>query len=919
MQRAPSPRILCLPLIAVLLLISADSPPTQPAAPQPATAPATTPANIPPLNFRWRQVNDAAGGPCKGLIFTSQDASIRYCYGETGGYRWDTLAQRWNSFTDWNPDPQYGHVIGMAIDPNDREVVYYAAGTKHGEVFKSTDRGRTFVATGLRWPNGTAVAFDTPAEGVPTGERIIVDSINSKIVYLATRLRGLWVSEAAGAPGSWKQVESFTARGDILKLKSARGTVSHQPASNGGLSFVALDRRGGSIEANGLRRSRTIFVGVVGDRWADPRDRAERIPESGLWRSNDGGQTWARLATDEQVDQVPARAQIAADGDLWSTISGKVTNVARGGAGTVDLGVPAGRTPIVAMAVDRLDPNHAVVARYGDPADGVYSDDNRLFRTVDGGTTWTEIKAEAASPQWWRKFATRTAVLRFEPNSPKDAHGRSKTLWLGDDIGPWVCDDLDGDVSHWRLISRGRGGQFVPAIASMPHYQGRDHVPLIAATSGFGLFRHRAVSAIPDEAIRVDRSPAGEHRGIASLAFSDNEPQFIVAGSGTGGGKGWIGARSSDNGITWQDLFDPIGKPEADGVVGPIVVGASSRRDRWPPLVRWPVGSVPRYSEDGGKTWADGKGAPAAPQWHDSEPLLAAPLESGQFYLIVPAAKDSFRAGIYQTVDRGREWKWVAPIPDLPNADQTTLKLRVVPPTRELWLAAGDRRSAATRPSASQPAPQDGGLYQITGDFQTWKKIAGWTDVYSLSFGAPRVGSHQPTVVVAGVYQGKLGIFISHDATRSVAGEGEVSNPPHWQQAWENDTTDVPAIIQCLRNVVADRQVYQRIYAGGSDAPRGLFYGEPTPQSAPAAPTNVTATAGKAGVVIEWTDPVGAVEYDVQRAEAEHPNQWQTVAASAWQARIVDSSAKPATKYLYRVVASNALGRSEPSLSVAVP
>src|SRR3954462_8567136 len=102
-------RVLCLAgfltSAGLLVAVAADSSSGPATAPSPATAtspstlPATTPASRPAVAaqpFRWRQINDAAGGECTGIYFHSGDASIRYAAsGDTGGYRWDYDNQRW--------------------------------------------------------------------------------------------------------------------------------------------------------------------------------------------------------------------------------------------------------------------------------------------------------------------------------------------------------------------------------------------------------------------------------------------------------------------------------------------------------------------------------------------------------------------------------------------------------------------------------------------------------------------------------------------------------------------------------------------------------------------------------------------------------------------------------------------------------
>jgi hypothetical protein len=166
-----------------------------------------------------------------------------------------------------------------------------------------------------------------------------------------------------------------------------------------------------------------------------------------------------------------------------------------------------------------------------------------------------------------------------------------------------------------------------------------------------------------------------------------------------------------------------------------------------------------------------------------------------------------------------------------------------------------------------------------------------------------------PSLFVAGILHNQLGIFVSDDAT---AMQGDLADA-HWRRIWDHASTDMTSIYFGLSCIGADRQSYGRIYVGSVDAPRGLFYGEPVPHAPPAAPTNVSTTPGIKQITIEWTDPVGAAEYDVQRAVADKSTEWQTVVTTTWQARFVDTAAAPGKKYVYRVLASNALGRSDPS------
>ena len=1042
-------------LSGAVLPLSATSPSTHP-----ATWPTTQPHLAATQPYVWRQANDAAGGDCLGIYFHGQDASIRYVRSfATGGYRWDGAGQRWVGFADPVDDPTRQYLVGLAVDPTDRDVVYYAAARPNGEVYKSTDRGQSFVAAGLAVPRAGNEYVEVPwrqmMDEPPTGERLVVDPNNPAVLYLAAR-NGLFRTSAASAPGSWGPVTSFPALGDVESQQAANGIdYVHQSAANGGLSCVAIDAGGGAIEVDGVRRSRVLYVGVVGDRRTrrhpDGPDRSFDVrAESGVWRSTDGGQTWGRLVGHpRQVDNAVTRVVVRRDGAVWATVSGRLLQVQRETVGLVDITPPAEpgaatapavatapateppnvgpAAPVidgfVAVAVDSADPRHAVVARYAAPSAGsAYGAANRLYRTTDGGQTWRPLAVDAALPPWGGRFADRTAYLRFEPNAPKDAAGRSRTLWLGDRLGPWVCADVDAAVTHWKLVSRGRGGTKVteiacpPAVPGVTGGPGTAIAPLLTATGGGGDaadagggFRYVGLSAAPDRRLTEspgrDVSARGSSAGdgfavVTGVAFCERDPTFVAAVGGWRGPYGSFGggAVSRDNGRTWSafggtDLpagATSIDRPAVPGPrrpsdvpphAGTIVVGSGRPAGGGDPPIVWTPGGgnqTTRYSHDGGKTWTDGRDGPG----HLYLPVLAAdPVDGGTFYGLYPRdARDIHRAygdsrqgyRVLASTDGGANWAAVGTVQVRSGTrDGLNVRLWACPGRRgDLWLAAEPwdneiqswtlppptpvaitpvtttptttrptKAATAATPIAAVKEPRNPlfttPLHRSTDGGRTWFPVGGWLPAYSVAFGPPAPGRTNPSVVVAGELNGKLGIYLSDDITDLPADRTAEAT---WRSVWDAATTDVPSVVRCLRTIGADRQSYGRVYAGATTVGRGLFYGEPVPSAPPAAPTNVTAEPIAAGgVKIEWTDPIGAAEYDVQRqvvgeadagpppttreAPASQPatapataaGEWRTVVTSVWQSRFVDASADPKARYRYRVVASNAFGRSDPS------
>ncbi|NHA66598.1 fibronectin type III domain-containing protein [Phycicoccus flavus] len=86
---------------------------------------------------------------------------------------------------------------------------------------------------------------------------------------------------------------------------------------------------------------------------------------------------------------------------------------------------------------------------------------------------------------------------------------------------------------------------------------------------------------------------------------------------------------------------------------------------------------------------------------------------------------------------------------------------------------------------------------------------------------------------------------------------------------------------------------------------------EYTPQSAPATPTGLTATAtSSSSVDLTWGSAAGATGYDVQRGG--------TTVATVASPAFTDTGLTESTQYSYRVLARNASGASAPSAAVSV-
>jgi photosystem II stability/assembly factor-like uncharacterized protein len=310
----------------------------------------------PLAGIRLRAIGPAMlSGRISDLAVHPKDKKTWYVGVAAGGV-WKTT----NAGTTWTPvfDNEASYSVGaVVIDPKNPNVVWVGTGENNAQravnygdgVYKSVDAGRTWTNVGLKRSEHIG--------------KIVIDPRNSDVVYVAAQGplsvkggdRGLYKTTDGGR--TWKQVLSG-------------GTWA-------GVSDVVLDPRNPDVlVATTWQRVRRTYGYVAGG------------PESGVWRSTDGGATWKRsqagLPNDElgrvglavspvNPDVVYAILEAANDrGGFYRSRDGGVTWERMSDYNTTGL------------YYSEIFPDPADVDR-------VYAVDVRNMVTDDGGRTWRPV------------------------------------------------------------------------------------------------------------------------------------------------------------------------------------------------------------------------------------------------------------------------------------------------------------------------------------------------------------------------------------------------------------------------------------------------------------------------------------------------------------------------------------------------
>jgi len=252
----------------------------------------------------------------------------------------------------------------------------------------------------------------------------------------------LFVGAASG--GVWKSDDGGTRY---------RPVFDEQPVQS--IGTIALDPK----------NTKNVWVGT-GESWM----RNSVSIGNGVYKSTDGGETWAHVGLDnsERVAQIAVSpknsdtAYAAVPGALWSdsTDRGLYKTSDGGKTWTQILKGPNLSTGCTSIAIDPADPNIMLAAMWdfrrkgweyrsgGDSPTAPSA--SGLFRSTDGGTTWTEITPEI-NKGFPKKPYGRIAVA-IAPSNAKRVYAfvesPDSALFVSDD-GGLTWDKRD--KSNWMV------------------------------------------------------------------------------------------------------------------------------------------------------------------------------------------------------------------------------------------------------------------------------------------------------------------------------------------------------------------------------------------------------------------------------------------------------------------------------------
>ena len=610
--------------------------------------------------LRWRMIGPHRGGRTVAVSGVEGQPNVYYFGGVAGGvFKTGNGGITWEPIFDSQPIASIG---ALAVAPSNPSIIYVGTGeadfrsdlTYGNGVYKSTDGGRTWKNIGL-----------TASQHI---SRIAIDPRNPDVVFVAAMgsaygpgpERGVFRSTDGGA--NWQKVlfrDENSGAIDVTLDPDHPQTVwaallhdrrppwsAYPPVTISGAIFKSTDggavwnpvTSGGLPEGDWGRVGLAIARGTHGQRVYALID----AKDGGLFKSDDGGQTWLRTGTDPRI-----RGRMWYFGELYVDPKNPDTvyipNV------SLYRSTDAGKTFVAIKGAPGGDDYHALWIDPANPQRMIFGSDQGAGVSVDGGRTWSS---------WYNQPTAQFYHVAVDNEFPYHVYGAqqdSGSVFI-------ISRSNDGSITFrdWHPAGAGESGYIAPD-PSDPN--------IIYGGGTYGeLFRYDRrtgqAQIIAPDAIRNFGEAHPEHRftWTSPLVFSPQDSHTLYFGSQNV-------LRSANQGNSWEKISPDLtgadpnapeqgpltvqnAKARSHGVVYTIAPSSLSAGQIWAGT----DSGLIQLTRDGGKNWSN-----VTPQglsdWSKISIIDASHFDAGTAYAAVDRHRlDDLGPYIYRTHDFGKSW-----------------------------------------------------------------------------------------------------------------------------------------------------------------------------------------------------------------------------------------------------------------------
>lgn len=637
--------------------------------------------------MQWRMIGPHRGGRTVGAVGVPQQPNVFYIGVNNGGV-WKTtdFGRTWKPIFDEQPTGSIGDV---AVAPSNPNVIYVASGegiqrpdlSVGDGVYKSTDGGKTWVNTGLK-------------DGQQIGG-LAIDPTNENRVFAAVL-------------------------GHPYGPNTERGVFR---TTNGGKTWEKVlykDENTGAIQVTiDPKNPNTIYTDLWAARQGPWENGAWQGPESGLYKSTDGGTTWHKL-----TKGLPTYEHGL--GRIGFCIA--PSNPARMYA-TVDAPNDGGvfRSDDAGESWTRMSQDPRIWGRGSDFAevkvhptnpDVVFSADVDTWKSEDGGKTWTAFRGAPGGDDYHRLWINpdNPDIMLFGGDQGAIITvngGQTFSSWYNqptaqfyhvstDNAFPYNVYGGQQESGSVGIASRGNDGQITfrdwhPVGVEEYGYVAADPLdPNIIYGGKITKYDKRTgqTQNIAPEALR-----SGKYRFVrtAPVLFSPVDKKTLYFA-------GNVLFKTQNGGDSWQIISPDLTRDKYDEIPASVGVYRNEEMKKMPRRgVIYAVAPSPKdintiwagtddglihVTKDGGKTWQNVT-PPKLPSWSKVSQLDASHFELNTAYAAINSIRlDDMRPHIVRTKDGGKTWQEI--VKGLPNDPINTVR---EDPVRKGLLFAGSERA----------------------------------------------------------------------------------------------------------------------------------------------------------------------------------------------------------------------------------
>lgn len=644
-------------------------------------------------------------------------------------------------------------VVGVPGQPN----IYYVAGAAGG-VFKTTDSGLTwkpiFEKESTASIGAIAIAPSNPnLIWVGTGEsKPRNDVVTGKGVFLSTDAGATWKQMGLPDAGQISKIiinpsnpdDVYVAvLGHVWGPNQDRGIFRTTDGGKTWQKTLYVDDKTGATDLVMMPGNPMVLFAAMWQVQRRPWALEDGGPNSGIWRSVDGGITWKRLTEGmpkgplgkiglAMAPSEPTRiyALIEAKkgvlweskdlGDHWTMVNDKRELAARGFYFTKLEVAPNDANKIYFLSFDVLMSedggktyrkisgrnhvdNHAMWIDPQNPDRMINGNDGGAYLSTDGGKTWRYL--DNIPIEQFYMVATDDNTPYLLCGGLQDNNG-----WCG----PSNSLSRGGITGNdWYTVVGGDGEYVVPAgnKSNLIYADSQGaYIQRVNATNGMSYGVRPYLFSVGQ------MSPAElkyRFNWTSPIAVSATDPNTVYLG-------GNVLFKSTNGGQSWTPISPDLTRNDKTKQIssgGPIFYDLSGAEtfdtilsmslSPVDPNVIW-VGTddgVVQVTRDGGKTWTKASdNIKGLPEWGRVQQIEASPFEAGAAYVAFDFHEvENNKPYVYKTKDFGKTW---TPIMNgLPETDPA----RVVRenPNKKGWLVVGT----------------DTGLFYSANDGESWTPL----------------------------------------------------------------------------------------------------------------------------------------------------------------------------------------------------